>query len=159
MNDIHFSSKSNYWRTPLELFNKLNKEFHFDVDAAANKENALCERYFSEQDSALDKNWIDYGKTFWLNSPYGREIGSFIKKAYEESVKGATVVLLIPARTCSKYWYNYCAKGEVRFIKGRLKFYNPATPEINAPAPFPSAIVIFKPNMTPVTKYVDLKCD
>jgi len=164
MDDIHFSSKSNYWQTPPELFNKLNEEFNFEIDAAAGLNNRLCSNYFSEENSALNKNWIDYGKSFWLNPPYGRALGKFIKKAYEESFKGVTVVLLVPARPDTKAWHNYCAKGEVRFIKGRLKFVNPTFPSYKengdfklSPAPFPSAIVIFRPDMVPVTKYIDLK--
>lgn len=163
MNDIHFSSKSNYWQTPPELFAKLNEEFNFEIDAAAGANNHLCSKYFSEEDSALDKNWIDYGKNIWLNPPYGRALSKFVKKAYEESQKGCTVVLLIPARPDTKAWHQYCSKGEVRFIKGRLKFINPAFPSYRedgnfklSPAPFPSAIVIFKPDMTPVTKYISI---
>lgn len=163
MDDIHFSSKSNEWQTPKELFDKLNAEFNFDFDAAANDRNHLCDKYFSLDNSALDKNWPDYGKVFWCNPPYGREISKFVKKSHEESLKGVTVVLLIPARVDTKWWVNYCAKGEVRFIKGRLKFVNPAFPSYRedgnfklSPAPFPSAIVIFKPDMIPVTKYISI---
>lgn len=88
MDDIHFSSKSNEWQTPKELFNKLNAEFNFDFDAAANNKNRLCDKYFSLENSALDKNWSDYGKVFWCNCPYGREISKFVEKSYEESLKG-----------------------------------------------------------------------
>lgn len=156
MDNIHFSSKSNEWQTPKELFNKLNAEFNFDFDAAANEKNHLCDKYFSLENSALDKNWPDYGKVFWCNCPYGREISKFVKKSYEESLKGVVVVMLIPARVDTKWFHNYCAKGEVRFIKGRVKFTNGETGENLAPAPFPSAIVIFKSDMVPVTKYISI---
>jgi len=72
MNNVHFSSKSNYWQTPPELFRKLNEEFHFEIDAAAGANNRLCSKYFSEDNSSLDKNWIDYGTNIWLNPPYSR---------------------------------------------------------------------------------------
>lgn len=74
-----------------------------------------------------------------MNPPYGDEIGVWLKKAYEESLNGATIVCLIPSRTDTKYWYNYCMMAnEIRFIKGRLKFGKSKNT-----APFPSALVIF----------------
>ena len=74
-----------------------------------------------------------------MNPPYGREVGVWIEKAYKESLKGAIVVCLIPSRTDTKYWHDYCMKAnEIRFIKGRLKFGDSKNS-----APFPSAIVIF----------------
>jgi len=167
--EVHFSSKSNEWETPKDLFDKLNEEFHFDLDATATDENNKCAVYFTEQNSALDKTWKDWGSTIFMNPPYGRGIGKFIKKAYEEAQKGCTVVCLIPARTDTAMFHNYCAKGEVRFIKdrvrfikGRLKFVNRTFPTCNetgffkvAPAPFPSCIVIFRENNKPSTSYVE----
>ena len=74
-----------------------------------------------------------------MNPPCGREVGVWIEKAYKESLKGAIVVCLIPSRTDTKYWHDYCMKAnEIRFIKGRLKFGDSKNS-----APFPSAIVIF----------------
>ena len=81
-----------------------------------------------------------------MNPPYGKEIGLWIKKAYESSLNGATVVCLIPSRTDTKYWHEYCSKGEIRFIKGRLKFGG-----LNKPAPFPSAVVVFSNKIIPGT--------
>ena len=159
--DVHFSSKSNEWETPQDLYDILNDEFHFKVDAAATDDNKKCDVYFTETDSALDKTWKDYGKTIWLNPPYGRGIGKFIKKAYEEALKGCTVVCLIPARTDTKFFHEYCAKGEIRFIKGRLKFVNRSFPSWNAegnfkltPAPFPSCIVIFREINIPGVSFI-----
>ena len=97
--------------------------------------------HLTQEDDALGQNWTRWGKTIFVNPPYGRLIGRFVKKAYEESLKGATVVMLIPARVDTKWWHEYCAQGEVRFIKGRLKFINPSVARSD-PAPFPSAIVI-----------------
>jgi site-specific DNA-methyltransferase (adenine-specific) len=76
-----------------------------------------------------------------MNPPYGREIGKWIEKAYVESLGGATVVCLIPARTDTKYWHEFIFPhaNEIRFIKGRLKFGNSKNS-----APFPSALVVFK---------------
>jgi phage N-6-adenine-methyltransferase len=162
--NIHFSSQSNEWQTPIDLFQKLDQEFNFDFDTAASDTNHLCKKFFTMENSALDKNWADYGKVFWCNCPYGREIGKFVKKSYEQSLLGVTVVLLIPARVDTKWFYNYCSKGEVRFLKGRIKFVNPTFPSFRedgdfklSPAPFPSAVVVFTPDMKPVTKYWDWK--
>jgi site-specific DNA-methyltransferase (adenine-specific) len=154
MNDVHFSSISDEWETPLELFKKFNDIYDFQLDAAATKENALCPNFFSKEFDALQQNWAPYGKV-WLNPPYGRQIGKFIKKAYEESVKGCIVVCLIPARTDTKWWYDYVTKSsEIIFITGRIKFINKTLPSYKSdgnfktsPAPFPSAIVIFDPSI------------
>lgn len=148
LNKSLFSSKSENWETPKNVFNKLNQEFSFRLDACAAKDNALCSNYFTKEDDALIQDWSKY-KTIWMNPPYGRKIGIFIKKAYEESLKDCVVCCLIPARTDTKWWHNYCSKGEVRFISGRLKFINKSFPSYDpnnlkiSSAPFPSAIVIF----------------
>lgn len=150
MNDVHFSSKSNEWHTPDWLFKQLDAEFQFDLDAAATAENKKCSLCFTQEDNALDQDWSRVANSVFCNPPYGRLIGKFVQKAYEESLKGIRVVLLIPARPDTKWWHAYCAKGEVRFIKGRLKFVNPTFPSYRkdgqfeiSPAPFPSAIVVF----------------
>ena len=157
---VMFSKKSDEWETPKELFNKLDKEFHFNGDMAATSENRLCAHYCTRESDALKYDWVVPSLTnvFFLNPPYS-QIGSFIKKAYEESQKGATVVCLIPSRTDTKYWHDYCMKAlEIRFIKGRLKFGNRSLPKTQdtqfklqdrkiSSAPFPSCIVIFKPGV------------
>jgi len=149
---VHFSSKSNEWRTPKWLFNQLNAEFSFDLDAAADKDNALCARFYTAADDALKQNWAKDAKSIWLNPPYGRLIGRFVTKAFEETTAdpSLTVVMLIPARTDTKWWHACCAHGEMRMLKGRLKFENAALPSWRedrqfklSPAPFPSAVVIF----------------
>ncbi len=77
-----------------------------------------------------------------MNPPYGRKIKSWMKKAYEASRAGALVVCLVPARTDTAWWHDYAAKAdEIRFIRGRLRFG-----AANHAAPFPSAVVIFRPN-------------
>lgn len=78
-----------------------------------------------------------------MNPPYGREIGKWVKKAYEESTKGCTVVALLPSRTDTRYFHDYCYQKpniEIRFIRGRLRFVGDS-----ASAPFPSMIIIFRP--------------
>jgi hypothetical protein len=69
---------------------------------------------------------------------------TWIRKAHESSLAGATVVCLIPARTDTRYWHDYVVRGEIRFIKGRLKFGGNGS----ASAPFPSAVVVFRPPLS-----------
>ncbi len=130
-----FSSISNEYSTPQTLFDLLNNEFHFILDACATKENAKCEKYFTMDDNGLKQNWLN--PTF-CNPPYGNQIKFWVQKSYEESLKGNTVVLLIPSRTDTRYWFDFIMKSdEMRFIKGRLHFND------KGPAPFPSVVVIF----------------
>jgi phage N-6-adenine-methyltransferase len=135
INEGMFSSNTDLWATPQSFFNKLNEEFKFDLDVCANANNHKCETYFNQQINGLKQKWTG---TCWMNPPYGREIVKWVKKAYEESLKGSTIVCLLPSRTDTKWWHDYCMKGEVRLVKGRLKFGDSKNS-----APFPSAVVIF----------------
>ena len=131
-----FSRESDEWRTPQKLFDQLNKEFNFHLDAAASPINGKCSHNMTE--NSLDLPWHKY-ETVWLNPPYSR-ISDFIAKAYRESLIDATVVCLIPSRTDTKYWHDYVMKAyEIRFIKGRLRFN-----DLKGSAPFPSAVVVFR---------------
>lgn len=137
MASVHFSSKTDLWETPQDFFDRLDAEFHFATDVCALPSNTKCEHYFAPEQDGLQQDWTG---TCWMNPPYGREIGKWMWKAYESSMRGATVVCLVPARTDTAWWHDYAAKGEVRFIRGRLKFGG----HTNS-APFPSAVVIFRP--------------
>ena len=137
-----YSSRTEEWGTPQDLFDKLNDEFGFTLDPCANEENHKCNKYFTIEDDGLKQDWSN--DVVFMNPPYGREIGKWVEKAYKESLKGAVVVCLIPARTDTRYWHNYIfpyAK-DIRFLKGRLKFVKGN--KIGDAAPFPSAVVIFK---------------
>ena len=135
------TSDKNYWETPQSFYNELDKEFKFDLDVASSDENAKCANYYTIEDDGLSKKWN--GNVF-CNPPYGKEIGLWVKKAYEESlVNDGVIVLLIPARTDTRYWHDYIfgkAK-EIRFLKGRLKFE--LNGEAKQSAPFPSAVVVY----------------
>lgn len=133
--DVHFSSQSGEWSTPDDLFAELNSIFHFDLDACASEANAKCARFFTKEQDALNQRW--HGRV-WLNPPYGREIAAFMKKAYFESLAGATVVCLVPSRTDTGWWHRFARQGQIIFLRGRLRFGGSKTS-----APFPSAIVIF----------------
>ena len=130
------TSATDMWSTPIDFFDDYNAVYHFDVDVCATAENALCAKFYSPEDDGLSKEW--YG-TCWMNPPYGREIGKWMKKAYESSLHGATVVCLVPARTDTAWWHEYAMKGEIEFIRGRLKFGSSKNS-----APFPSAVVVFQ---------------
>ena len=135
--NLMFSSEDMTWSTPQEFFDKLNEEFNFTLDPCCVPSTAKCNIYFTPEVDGLKQSWE--GHTVFMNPPYGREINKWLRKAYEESLKGTIVVCLIPSRTDTKYWHDYCMKAsEIRFIKGRLKFGN----SVNS-APFPSAVVIF----------------
>jgi len=138
--DVMFSSKDMEWETPQDFFDKLNRDFNFDLDPCATKETAKCKDYYTEDDDGLVKDWGPC-KTVFVNPPYGRDIKKWIKKGYEESQKDkTTVVMLMPARTDTSYWHEYCMKAsQIFFVKGRLKFGGAKTG-----APFPSAVVVFK---------------
>lgn len=143
---LHFSSKSDEWSTPQDFFDKIHAELGpFDIDACATRENTKCgAHYFNKYEDGLTHPWL--GKV-WLNPPYS-QIKLWMKKAYEESQKGALVVCLVPSRTDTRWFHDYAMKGEVRFIRGRLKFGGSKNS-----APFPSALVIFRPKSIDDTQY------
>jgi len=133
------SSETQEWETPQEFFDLLDTEFEFTLDVAATPENAKCKRYYTIQDNAL---WQPWDGVVFCNPPYGRLIGKFVRKGYMEAQKGATVVMLIPSRTDTRYWHNYVMRAkEIRFVKGRLYF---SVDGKRGAAPFPSAIVVFE---------------
>ena len=135
------SSATDQWGTPSDLFKELDTEFNFTLDACASPWNYKVDNYYSEEDNGLEQPWTG---VVWCNPPYGRAIRNWIQKGYESSVTGATVVMLIPARTDTTYWHDYVMRGDIRFLKGRIKFVQPDG-TAKDPAPFPSAVVIFKP--------------
>lgn len=139
INRALFSSENEVWATPQDFYDKLDAEFGFNLDPCALPENAKCTRYFTPEIDGLAQNWGGYN--VFCNPPYGRKIGAWVQKCYEESRKPNTlVVLLIPARTDTAYFHDYIyhkAK-EIRFVRGRLKFG-----DAKQSAPFPSMVVIF----------------
>lgn len=137
--ELMFSSKTDLWETPKDLFDKLNEEFHFALDVCATPENAKCEEFYTKEQDGLKQPWKG---TVWCNPPYGRQIGEWVRRAFLASVSGSTVVMLLPARTDTKWFHEYIyGKAEIRFIRGRLKFGGSKNS-----APFPSMVVIFMPH-------------
>ena len=130
------SSNTCEWETPKDFFDKCAAEFGpFNLDVCATEQNAKCPRFFSKEQDGLDREWE--GRC-WMNPPYGVGIKKWVAKAYFEGLRGSLVVCLLPARTDTAWWHDYCMKGEYRLLRGRLKFgghkWN---------APFPNALVIF----------------
>lgn len=160
-----FSSKKMDWRTPPEVFEPLNKEFKFTLDVACTTKNKLVERGLTVDTGydALTMPWSAYPMqnepvVAWCNPPYGREIGKWVQKAWDEKRRGVTTVMLVPARTDTRWWgifWNHTLhrtrdpRDEVRFVQGRIKFLGideeTETCVTRTPvAPFPSAIVVLR---------------
>lgn len=145
------SSESQDWQTPRAFFGALNAEFGFGLDAAADDSSALCDvhlgpgsKHLPEMNDAMSCSWNRSRGAIWLNPPYGRDIGKWMAKAYEESRKGRTVVCLVMARTDTAWWHDYVMKAaEVRLVRGRLHFTRPDGQ--TGPSPCGSAVVVFTP--------------
>ena len=141
---VALTSNKDDWETPQALFDSLNEKYHFAIDLAASQKNAKCQQYFSLVDDSLSKDWsTDFGGAMYLNPPYGRHIGDWVKKAYKTSLTvSVPIVLLIPSRTDTSYWHDYIfGKAHIDFLRGRLKFEQNGV--AGSPAPFPSAIIVY----------------
>lgn len=137
LNEGLFTSKTDEWATPQNFYDTLNEEFNFTCDVCATHENAKHANYYTRTEDGLSQAWVG---TCYMNPPYGRQIKQWVKKAYESTLAGATVVCLLPARTDTAWWHDYCQQAaEIRFIRGRLKFG-----QAKNSAPFPSVIVVFR---------------
>lgn len=134
-----FSSRSDEWETPEDLFQLLNMEFKFTLDPCASFLNHKCDRYFTKDDDGLKQSWA--GETVFCNPPYGKDISRWMAKGYLESRKPeTTIVFLVPARTDTKWFHDWVyGKAEIRFVKGRIHFSGS-----KGNAPFPSMIVIYR---------------
>lgn len=133
-----YTSRSDEWSTPQDVFDELNAEFHFDLDPCATDENRKCENYFTKEQDGLKQNWGGY--RVFCNPPYG-SIAKWTEKCFREGCKDNTlVVMLIPSRTDTRYFHNFIYnRAEIRFVKGRIQFGDSGNN-----APFPSMIVIFR---------------
>jgi phage N-6-adenine-methyltransferase len=139
---VHFSSATCEWATPPDLFAELDAEFHFDLDVCATVENAKCPRFFTREQDGLEQRWE--GRV-WMNPPYGRTINLWIRKAWESVQNGEAevVVCLVPARSDTAWWHDYCEDAEVTRLRGRLRFGGAKNS-----APFPSAVVVFRDRLS-----------
>ena len=139
---VHYSSETVEWETPQPLFDLLDAEFQFTVDVCATASNAKVDPFFSREQDGLKQNWTGMA---WCNPPYGRGvIDKWMAKAASEAKNGTGIVCLVPARTDTKWWHDYVLLAdEVRFVRGRIKFGDQ-----QGAAPFPSALVVFRPSET-----------
>lgn len=130
--NVHFMSVNMFWQTPDDVYADLDAEFGFDFDPCP------PDPQHDGLDGLFDQR--EWGSSNFMNPPYGKAIAMWMKKAFEQSQLGKTVVCLVPSRTDTKWWHDYAMKAkEIRFIKGRLKFKGATNS-----APFPSAIIVFK---------------
>lgn len=139
--DILFSSAKHDWITPDELFDPLNERYEFTLDVASDENNHKCDKYFTAEDDGLEQDWV--GETTWCNPPFD-DIAAWVRKNYAESLRDkCNKVLLIPARTDTKYFSIYGSKAaEMYFIQGRLKFSGSKNS-----APFPSVVLVFNSDL------------
>lgn len=135
------SSEDMTWATPQEWFDYLHLEFKFSLDPCCVRETAKCDMFYTPETDGLAHAWT--GHTVFMNPPYGREIGRWMKKAYDECRQnGVLTVAFVPARVDTEWWHEYAAKAtEIRFPHGRVKNTD------GGAWPFPVAVVIFRPRV------------
>lgn len=140
MNDGMFSSETDEWATPQDFFDELDRMFDFQLDVAANAANAKCARFFTKKKNGLLQEWANRN---WMNPPYGKTISEWVKKADQEAENGKLTVALLPARTDTAWFHDFCAKWHCVFLRGRMKFERKMGGGVAGTAPFPSMIVYF----------------
>jgi len=131
--NVHFSSNTDLWATPIDLFQELDSHYHFTLDPCSTHANAKCAKHYTKAQDGLAQNWDN--EIVFMNPPYGREIGKWIAKAISSR---SIVVMLLPARTDTKWFHDHLYDNpnvQMEFIKGRLKFGDATNS-----APFPSLI-------------------
>jgi len=137
--ELMFSTGTIHWSTPQDFFDKVNNKYHFTLDACADTTNYKVRSYFSEKTNGLAQSWQN--DVVWVNPPYGKTISDWIKKAHDECSINCTIVMLLPARTDTRWFHDYIYGNpdcSITFIKGRLKFSGS-----KSSAPFPSMLVEF----------------
>ena len=138
MNSGLFTSNSEEWETPQAVFDRQNKMFGFELDVCATPQNAKCTRFYTKEQDGLKQPWASRN---WMNPPYGRNIGKWCARASAEGGAGNLTVALLPARTDTLWFHEYCAVWHYTFLVGRLKFK--ANGKEMQSAPFPSMLVFF----------------
>ena len=134
------------WETPQELFDNLNNEFDFELDAFATDKNAKCKHFFTKRDDSFQQDWTKY-KSIFINPPYTSKVQDEVLKKINDTISHSgwrgVIVLLIPARTDTKRWHDYIFNkaDDIRFIKGRLRFEVDGIPR--GSSTFPSAVIVY----------------
>lgn len=142
-NNGRYNGHGREWETPPEVFQPLNQEFGFTLDACATPANAKCPRYFTESQNGLEQSWA--GEVVFLNPPYGKEIPPWTRKAREAAANhGATVVALLPASCDLRWWHeDVVNRAEVRYLRGRVRWLTGGP--YRASGFFASVVVIWRP--------------
>lgn len=140
MNKVLLKSDKMNWETPNSLFEELDAKYHFTLDPCCEITTAKCKKFYTKEDDGLTKDWDN--EIVFVNPPYGKDIKLWVEKCYKESLKGVKIVMLIPARTDTKYFHEFIYnKANIVFLKGRVKFLMDGK-QLN-PAPFPSMLVLY----------------
>lgn len=145
--EVFASSKSDEWHTPPWLFNWCAAIWGpFGLDVAAASYDAKCDRYYTQAQDGLLKPWSVHSRParVWCNPPYS-SVKQWVERAAKHAERGGTALLLIPARTDSHWFHDYCFRSaaSITFIRGRIAFDNPSG-KVNS-APFPSCLVWYSP--------------
>lgn len=150
-NNGRYNGNGREWATPPELFDPLDREFHFTLDACATAASAKCPRFYTEVIGpgtftpyldGLAQSWA--GERVWMNPPYGREIYAWTRKARDEARGGALVVGLLPASCDLAWWHDdIVGHAEVRYIRGRVRFLTGGP--YRASGFFASVVVVWRP--------------
>lgn len=108
------------WSTPSELVAWMESEYgDYDIDAAASKENAVCEKFYSKETNCL-KRWWGSNKHIWLNPPYSN-ITPFVKKAIEQMEHNNQIDILLPCDTSTGWFYEAQQRAaEIIWITGEV---------------------------------------
>lgn len=138
MNNVHFKSDKQDWATPSDFYNKVDNIYGpFELDPCSDGTNAKCHKHYTEKENGLAQPW--FGKVF-VNPPYN-QCKQWLEKCVKEKDNCERIVVLIPARTDTKFFHDYCLQAKsIVFIKGRLRFEG-----AESCAPFPSMLVVFEP--------------
>lgn len=111
------------WATPKYFFENLNNEFNFTVDVCALEDTAKVAKFYSPAEDGLSMDWSS--DVCFMNPPYGRgqDVYSWVKKAYQSSLEGGTVVCLLPLSGDTKWFHAFVMRSnEIRFVKDRIWF-------------------------------------
>lgn len=136
------SSEKQDWETPWSFIDKVQQHFgyHITLDVCAYPHTAKANRFFTEDDDALTKEW-DH-PVCWMNPPYGRVLKTWLQYAHDQSLKhGNKIICLVPARTDTAWFHDIAVYGKIIFLRGRIKFLQGGK-DVGSPA-FPSMLVIF----------------
>lgn len=163
VHSVHFSGAKRSrdpgrddWGTPVDLFSALDAEFGFTLDPCClDDDHAMCATYYTEATDGLGSTWE--GHVVYVNPPYS-QLAAWLRVCAQWAARGVTVVALVPARTDTVAWHAYVMGDaglpvpQVRLIRGRLRFAGAPTS-----APFPSAVLVWAPGVTPAFVRAD-KC-